>query len=124
MKGVNKGAAVQALISGMARRRGAPDFVLCFGDDELVFKALSGAADKKLLPAGARVFSCTVGQTPSKAAFYLDEPPDVLAVLRGVLATASSSSSSRRPQVSVRALPPPPPGGLGMFEVVGIVKDE
>jgi trehalose 6-phosphate synthase/phosphatase len=83
VKGLTDGAAAEALLSAMARRGDAPEFVLCVGGDESVFEAL--VDDDGKLPAGARVFTCTVGRAPSKAAFYLDEPQDVVAVLRGLL---------------------------------------
>ncbi|GJN33938.1 hypothetical protein PR202_gb22569 [Eleusine coracana subsp. coracana] len=126
--GVNKGVAVEALISAMARRGEAPDFVLCFGDDENMFEALAGVMDEKkmppLLPAGARVFTCTIGKAPSKAAFYLDEPPDVIAVLRGMLATTGSSSSSSSSSRLQPAVPPVrAPRRLGLFEIVSLVNN-
>ncbi|KAK3133381.1 hypothetical protein QOZ80_6AG0535830 [Eleusine coracana subsp. coracana] len=127
-QGVNKGVAVEALISAMARRGEAPDFVLCFGDDENMFEALAGVMDEKkmppLLPAGARVFTCTIGKAPSKAAFYLDEPPDVIAVLRGMLATTGSSSSSSSSSRLQPAVPPVrAPRRLGLFEIVSLVNN-
>ncbi|TVU09612.1 hypothetical protein EJB05_43096, partial [Eragrostis curvula] len=111
-QGVTKGVALEGLISAMARRGDAPDFVLCVGEDESLFEALAGAVDDDKaplpLPAGSRVFTCIVGRTPRKAAFYVDEPEDALGVLRGLLATCSP-----------RARPPPPgPGQLGLFEII------
>ncbi|XP_062193565.1 probable alpha,alpha-trehalose-phosphate synthase [UDP-forming] 9 [Phragmites australis] len=89
-QGVTKGFAVGNLISAMARCGDAPDFIICVGDDqsdEAMFERLDrigGGNKPPLLPAGAWVFACTVGNKPSSARFYLDEPEDVLTMLRGL----------------------------------------
>ncbi|XP_062198784.1 probable alpha,alpha-trehalose-phosphate synthase [UDP-forming] 8 [Phragmites australis] len=114
-QGVTKGFAVEGLLTAMARRGGPPDLVVCVGDgqsDEDMFETLARAmnddSDKpRLLPAGASVFSCTVGYKPSSARFYLDDPVDVLAMLRG-LANCSDAASA-----------PQPPGTFDIFSLMG-----
>ncbi|OEL15234.1 putative alpha,alpha-trehalose-phosphate synthase [UDP-forming] 8 [Dichanthelium oligosanthes] len=90
-QGVNKGLAVDGLLAAMARRGELPDFVACVGDgesDEDMFAALArakrSAGGAPLLPADASVFACTVGKKPSEASFYVDEPEDVVALLRAI----------------------------------------
>ena len=41
--------------------------------------------------AHAQVFACTVGQKPSKAPFYVNDPAEVLSILGRLIAPASSS---------------------------------
>ncbi|PUZ73768.1 hypothetical protein GQ55_1G014200 [Panicum hallii var. hallii] len=92
-QGVSKGVAVEGLLGAMARRGKAPDMVLCAGDGEAMFAALAKAARAAgggcagaLLPAGASVFACTVGRKASEAAFYVDEPADVVGLLAALVA--------------------------------------
>ncbi|RLN08571.1 putative alpha,alpha-trehalose-phosphate synthase [Panicum miliaceum] len=90
-QGVSKGVAVEGLLAAMARRGKAPDLVLCAGDgeaDEVMFAAVARAARAgcgELLPAGASVFACTVGKRASEAAFYVDEPADVVGLLAALV---------------------------------------
>ncbi|RLM79371.1 putative alpha,alpha-trehalose-phosphate synthase [Panicum miliaceum] len=91
--GASKGVAVEGLLGAMARRGKAPDLVLCAGDGEVMFAALARAARAAagggagaLLPAGASVFACTVGRKASEAAFYVDEPADVVGLLAALVA--------------------------------------
>ncbi|WVZ78127.1 hypothetical protein U9M48_025889, partial [Paspalum notatum var. saurae] len=123
-----KGAAVEALLAAMAGRRlggggggdAAPDLVLCVGDgeaDEGMFEALAtavsgrggegGARRMQLLPAGAAVFTCTVGLKPSKAVFYLDGPEDVRALLRALARCCAPDHPMEDPAAA-----------SGMFEIV------
>lgn len=82
-QGVSKGrAAERALMSDQ-------DFVLCIGNDrsdEEMFHAM---------PEGPRTFACTVGQKPSKAPFYVNDPSDVVATL-GKLVDGGSGIIDRR----------------------------
>lgn len=107
-QGVSKGTAVEKILNGTAttprsmggpgvpaparqertvdaavqRSTMQPDFLLSIGDDrsdeEMFIRAESvlGAA-----MSSAELFACTVGQKPSKAPFYLNDPADVLKLL-------------------------------------------
>ena len=44
--------------------------------------------------AHAQVFACTVGQKPSKAPFYVNDPAEVLSILGRLIAPAASSPRS------------------------------
>ena len=69
-----------------------PDFVLCIGDDrsdEDMFESISKTAYRSSLPVSPEIFSCTVGQKPSKARYYLDDTVDVLTLLQGLAAASS-----------------------------------
>ncbi|CAL4971798.1 unnamed protein product [Urochloa decumbens] len=100
-KGVNKGVAVEGVLAAMARRGKSPEMVLCAGDgedDEAMFAAL-GRASKAggALAAGASVFACTVGKkATSAAAFYVEEPADVVGLL-GALARCGGASPAAGP---------------------------
>ena len=48
--------------------------------DEEMFAAVEHVTYSPHMPA--EVFTCTVGAKPSKAPFYLDDPSDVVDVLR------------------------------------------
>ncbi|XP_058754876.1 probable alpha,alpha-trehalose-phosphate synthase [UDP-forming] 11 [Vicia villosa] len=83
-QGVNKGIVVEELISTMRNEEKSPDFLLCIGDDrsdEDMFESIANLA----LPTISQVFPCTVGQKPSRAKYYLDDTPDVITLLEGLL---------------------------------------
>ena len=86
-RGVSKGGVAERVLLDLAARGRAPGFVLCVGDDrsdEDMFAAMEGAV--AFSPhVQAEVFACTVGQKPSRAPFYVNEPADVAAAL-GLLA--------------------------------------
>jgi trehalose 6-phosphate synthase/phosphatase len=78
-QGVSKGAVVARILTECMAGGSAPDFVLCVGDDrsdEDMFQQLDVV---RLDPQ--YVYACTVGQKPSKARFYVNEPTDVLSAL-------------------------------------------
>lgn len=78
-QGVSKGAVVARILSECMAGGAATDFVLCVGDDrsdEDMFQQLDVV---RLDPQ--HVYACTVGQKPSKARFYVNEPTDVLSAL-------------------------------------------
>ncbi len=84
-KGVSKGVAVERIVSELEQRTGEKaQFVVCVGDDrsdEQMFAAL----DK--LSAGRpsmQLYTCTVGQKPSQAMFYVNESTDVVALLEAL----------------------------------------
>ncbi|CAI5724096.1 unnamed protein product [Peronospora destructor] len=70
------------------------DFVLCIGDDvtdELMFDQLKKMVAHEELPRN-KVFTCTVGQKPSKAEFFIDDYTDVLALLKSLKVVATKSN--------------------------------
>ena len=97
MKEVGKGAAVQRLIAALGARGRMPAFILCVGDDgsdEDMFKAISAPSSKSAFPEAAETFACTVGNKPSLAKYYLEDPDEVLKMLKGLV---DSSSAQQRP---------------------------
>lgn len=73
-----------------------PEFVLCIGDDrsdEDMFESILSTRFTSSITT-PEVFACTVGQKPSKARYYLDDPTDVLALLQGLAASSLSFKSS------------------------------
>ncbi|XLR07885.1 hypothetical protein S83_035823 [Arachis hypogaea] len=86
-QGITKGLVAEEVLSSMAENGKSPDFVLCIGDDRsdedmfesLLTKAYGGTS----LPA-PKIFSCTVGQKPSKAKYYLDDTVDVMRLLQAL----------------------------------------
>ncbi|KAG1664974.1 hypothetical protein FOA52_001986 [Chlamydomonas sp. UWO 241] len=78
-QGVSKGQAVENLLAGISSNgKSFPDFILCIGDDrtdEDMFIAIEAARQTPRMVAD--VFECTVGQKPSRAPFYLNDPAEV-----------------------------------------------
>ncbi|GKV22841.1 hypothetical protein SLEP1_g32662 [Rubroshorea leprosula] len=102
-QGVSKGLVAQKVLSTMVDSGKPPDFVMCIGDDrsdEDMFESILSTVSNPLLPAAPEIFACTVGQKPSKAKYYLDDPADVLKLLQG-LATASSLKPRHHTEVPV-----------------------
>uniref|UniRef100_A0A0E0AW07 Trehalose 6-phosphate phosphatase n=1 Tax=Oryza glumipatula TaxID=40148 RepID=A0A0E0AW07_9ORYZ len=98
-QGVGKGVAVRNLISTMGNRGSLPDFILCVGDDrsdEDMFEAM--ISPSPAFPETAEIFPCTVGNKPSLAKYYLDDPADVVKMLQGL--TDSPTQQQPRPPVS------------------------
>jgi len=82
-QGATKGQAAEVVLSWTRRAKDDVDFVFCVGDDrsdEEMFAAVEHVTYSPHMPA--EVFTCTVGAKPSKAPFYLDDPSDVVDVLR------------------------------------------
>ncbi|KXZ45849.1 hypothetical protein GPECTOR_50g643 [Gonium pectorale] len=74
------GALVQGV--GSASGLGGPDFMLCIGDDRSDEDMYTSIETMKSSPTmTAEVFACTVGQKPSRAPFYLNDPSEVLQLL-------------------------------------------
>lgn len=87
------------LISTMGNRGSLPDFILCVGDDrsdEDMFEAM--ISPSPAFPETAQIFPCTVGNKPSLAKYYLDDPADVVKMLQGL--TDSPTQQQPRPPVS------------------------
>ena len=84
-QGVNKGHMAKRLLLTVKQKSILLDFVLCNGDDrfdEDMFGVIMGA--KESLSPVAKVFSCTVGQKPSKAKYFLDNTSEILLMLQGL----------------------------------------
>jgi trehalose 6-phosphate synthase/phosphatase len=108
VKEVGKGTAVQRLIAALGARGTMPDFILCVGDDgsdEDMFKAISAPpSSKSAFPEAAETFACTVGNKPSLAKYYLEDPDEVLKMLKGLIDSSAAQqrpmAGGGRPQVS------------------------
>ncbi|KAK8642036.1 hypothetical protein V6N13_011398 [Hibiscus sabdariffa] len=104
-QGVSKGVVAGKVFTTMAERGKQADFVLCIGDDrsdEDMFEIISSAISSGVLSSNTSIFACTVGQKPSKAKYYLDDPAEVVNMLQS-LAEASDPepSSDTRPEGSL-----------------------
>ncbi|KAA8533126.1 hypothetical protein F0562_033341 [Nyssa sinensis] len=102
-QGVSKGLVAKKVLSTMVNNGKPPDFVMCIGDDrsdEDMFESILSTVSGPSLPAAPEIFACTVGQKPSKAKYYLDDPTDVVKLLQG-LATASSPKPRHTAQFQV-----------------------
>ncbi|KAI7839449.1 hypothetical protein COHA_006850 [Chlorella ohadii] len=87
-QGVSKGRIVERILHDAAAAGDPPDFVLCIGNDrsdEDMFAAMDSLQFSPHMPV--EVFACTVGQKPSKAPFYVNDPADVLATLNKLAET-------------------------------------
>ncbi|KAK7265706.1 hypothetical protein RJT34_33329 [Clitoria ternatea] len=94
-QGITKGLVTEEVLSKMTRNGKSPDFVLCIGDDksdEDMFESLLTKADCGTFSPAAEIFSCTVGQKPSKAKYYLEDTVDVMRLLHA-LGTVSRPTS-------------------------------
>lgn len=102
-QGVSKGLVADKVLSTMVNRGKAPDFVMCIGDDrsdEEMFESILSTVSCPSFPVAPEIFACTVGQKPSKAKYFLDDPADVVRLLRG-LANASSPKPTHIAQFQV-----------------------
>ncbi|KAF7850011.1 hypothetical protein BT93_L0034 [Corymbia citriodora subsp. variegata] len=91
-QGVNKGTVVENLVSAMRSRGTSLDFLLCIGDDlsdEDMFETIDRSVSNPSLPSTAEVFTCTIGQKPSMAKYYLDDTSKVISLLQGLAAATS-----------------------------------
>ncbi|GKE24338.1 probable alpha,alpha-trehalose-phosphate synthase [UDP-forming] 7 [Tanacetum coccineum] len=83
-KGVNKGTTAIKIFELMAEVGKSLDFVLGIGDDtsdEDVFVAIHEAMQKGLVTDNGSVFSCTVGEKPSAAKYFVPEMELILPML-------------------------------------------
>ncbi|KAK3240571.1 Sesquithujene synthase A, partial [Cymbomonas tetramitiformis] len=83
-KGINKGSAVERVLQYVAEEGGLTDMVMCVGDDrsdEEMFVGLR-ARRSQFGTEDCKVFACTVGQKPSKAEYYVNDPAEVLEILK------------------------------------------
>ncbi|XP_029125099.1 probable alpha,alpha-trehalose-phosphate synthase [UDP-forming] 10 isoform X1 [Cajanus cajan] len=95
-QGITKGLIVEDILSQMTKKGKSPYFVLCIGDDrsdEDMFESLLTKAYGGTSSPAPEIFSCTVGQKPSKAKYYLNDTEDVMGLLQA-LGTISGPKSS------------------------------
>lgn len=86
-QGVTKGLVAEKIFTTMAEGGKMADFVLCIGDDrsdEDMFEIIDSALSRNILSQNTKVFACTVGQKPSKAKYYLDDPSEVILMLESL----------------------------------------
>ena len=87
---------------------GLVDCVLCMGDDrsdEEMYATLEARA-REAQPGGAAVsydglFNCTVGQKPSKASFFLNDPAEAVELLQSL---AGAPLEGGTPRLSTHAV--------------------
>ncbi|XP_020272721.1 probable alpha,alpha-trehalose-phosphate synthase [UDP-forming] 7 [Asparagus officinalis] len=113
-QGVSKGIVAEKILSSLVDSGRQADFVLCIGDDrsdEDMFEGMAGIKKKELVASNTSVFACTVGQKPSKARYYLDDPSDVISMLGALADVTDPSSPTPEPssQVSESETNPPSP---------------
>lgn len=81
----------------MAEKGRKVDFVLCIGDDrsdEDMFETIDTAMSRNLISYKSEVFGCTVGQKPSEAKYYLDDPSEVIAMLEALAEEVNTPAAS------------------------------
>lgn len=106
MKGVSKGSTVDKLLKSLVSCGKAPDFVMCIGDDrsdEDMFESIDNiTSSTDFFPTAPQVFSCTVGQKPSKAKYYVDDSSEVIKLLQTIaaLSMGENKCSSNQQQAS------------------------
>lgn len=96
-QGVTKGLVAEKIFTSMAENGRQADFVLCIGDDrsdEDMFEIIGNSVSRNILSANTSVFACTVGQKPSKAKYYLDDPSEVVLMLESLAEATDSPASS------------------------------
>lgn len=94
-QGVSKGRAAERVLAYAGE---STNFVLCIGNDrsdEDMFHAMPSGG------ANAGVFACTVGQKPSKAPFYVNDPSDVMATLSKLAGAGAGSEPQGKDGLSV-----------------------
>jgi trehalose 6-phosphate synthase/phosphatase len=84
-RGVSKGLAVSRLLASIEQASGPVGCVVALGDDrsdEDMFTALDEFAAAPHHKTRPSAYSCTVGQKPSHASFYVDDNAEVLEILQ------------------------------------------
>jgi trehalose 6-phosphate synthase/phosphatase len=96
-QGVSKGLAVSRILELAASAPAGAnfDFELCMGDDrsdEEMYAALeTRAREAPSMLASDALFNCTVGQKPSRAAYFLNDPAEALELLQTLSGEASGT---------------------------------
>ena len=92
LQAVSKGFVAEKILSTLMEKETQADFVLCIGDDrsdEDMFEKIADIMRRNMVDPQTSLYTCTVGQKPSKAIYYLDDANDVLNMLEA-LADAST----------------------------------
>ena len=97
---MSKGVAVENIVSTMGDRGNFPDFILCVGDDRSDEDMFEATTTKMALADTVEIFPCTVGNKPSLAKYYLDEPADVLKMLQDLTQLSTQHTAASQSQVS------------------------
>uniref|UniRef100_A0A061RG97 Trehalose 6-phosphate synthase/phosphatase n=1 Tax=Tetraselmis sp. GSL018 TaxID=582737 RepID=A0A061RG97_9CHLO len=112
--GSSKGQTVEGILNRLASsssKDAALDFVLCIGDDrsdEDMFAAIESV--QNLPHMKAEVCSCTVGQKPSKAPYYLNDTQEVVSMLYKLVQLQSIPEQEPAPMdTQASDLPAPAP---------------
>ncbi|WVZ52734.1 LOW QUALITY PROTEIN: hypothetical protein U9M48_003764 [Paspalum notatum var. saurae] len=71
---VGKGTAVRGLLAAMGARGSMPDFVLCVGDDEDMFEAITAPSSMYALPLSVETFTCTIGNEAWRSTTWKSPP--------------------------------------------------
>ncbi|CAH9135515.1 unnamed protein product [Cuscuta epithymum] len=96
-QGVTKGLVAEKIFTSMAEKGKLADFVLCIGDDrsdEDMFEVIGDGLSRSILSHNTKVFACTVGQKPSKAKYYLDDPAEVVLMLESLAESTDTPVTS------------------------------
>ncbi|KAK4770166.1 hypothetical protein SAY87_030698 [Trapa incisa] len=96
-QGATKGFVAEKIFTSMAESGKQAEFILCIGDDrsdEDMFEIIGNAVSRNILSSKTVVFACTVGQKPSKATYYLDDPAEVISMLDSLAEASHPSFSS------------------------------
>lgn len=96
-QGISKGSVAERIFTSMAEKGKKADFVVCIGDDrsdEDMFETIGSATSRNILSYNSEVFACTVGQKPSKAKYYLDDPSEVILMLQSLAEESDTPSAS------------------------------
>mmetsp|Transcript_22797 Transcript_22797/g.49979 ORF Transcript_22797/g.49979 Transcript_22797/m.49979 type:complete len:855 (-) Transcript_22797:139-2703(-) len=87
-KGITKAEAVEQALKHMAAAGKVANLVVCIGDDrsdEDMFVGLESGGIAKIAAEDCKVFSATVGQKPSRAPYYVNDPFEVEELLHAVV---------------------------------------
>lgn len=101
-QGATKGFVAEKIFTSMAESGKQAEFVLCIGDDrsdEDMFEIIASAVSRNILSSKTAVFACTVGQKPSKATYYLDDPTEVISMLDSLAEASDPPFSSDEEKV-------------------------
>ncbi|OWM73332.1 probable alpha,alpha-trehalose-phosphate synthase [UDP-forming] 7 [Punica granatum] len=96
-QGATKGFVAEKIFTSMTESGKQTEFVLCIGDDrsdEDMFEIIANAFSRNILSSKTAVFACTVGQKPSKATYYLDDPSEVINMLESLAEASDPALSS------------------------------
>ncbi|VFQ79068.1 unnamed protein product [Cuscuta campestris] len=96
-QGITKGLVAEKIFTSMAQKGKLADFVLCIGDDrsdEDMFEVIGDGLSRSILSHNTKVFACTVGQKPSKAKYYLDDPSEVVLMLESLAESTDTPVAS------------------------------